>query len=191
MSRDRTARQRIRNYLATQGPIEHDKGKATAALMEAIAYQGNAAAFIQLVAAMDRDGEIERVTRGKRTYKISGVRQPTPSALPRIGGPERSSLDYDALARALLRETFRVLTAPAGSAAEEDVAALRAERDQLLADRTRLQERLDRVQREALGGDAAALVETGEAPASSVDDRVRTLLAELVGEQRRRADRTG
>lgn len=48
-------------------------GHATGLLMKAVGYQGSSVAFIQLVAAMDRDGEISRDIRGKRTYRISSV----------------------------------------------------------------------------------------------------------------------
>ena len=80
MSRDRTARTRIRQFLSTSGPIVDPSGYATGVLKDAIGYSGSSVAFIQLIAAMDRDGEIEREIRGKRTYKIEGIGvPPTPS----------------------------------------------------------------------------------------------------------------
>jgi hypothetical protein len=192
MSRDRTARARITQFLAVHGAIEHDQGKATAALMEAIGYEGHATAFIQLLAAMDRDGEIERETRGKRTYKITGVARPGVTA--RIGGGAEDGVDYDELARALLRETWRVLADSSGPSRAE-FEQLRAERDQLLEERTRLQARFATFQHELLGA-ATVAAPTHEQVAASpteseVDHRARELLAKLVGGQQQRAERAG
>lgn len=141
MSRDRTARTRIRQYLRTNGPIDDPNGYATSMLKDAIEYQGTAVAFIQLIAAMDRDGEIVREVRGKRTYRIATgpadevlaeAPRPAPahsdaSAVPPV------EIDYDRLARAVVREFF--LQAAQGNlvsagAAPAPAARTRAERDE-------------------------------------------------------------
>jgi hypothetical protein len=109
MARDRTARTRIRRELAERGPVEDQHGLATKLLKDAVGYVGSPVAFIQLIAAMERDGELEREIRGKRTYRISvpepGARPtaaPEPAALETDTGP--MAVDYDLLARSLLRE---------------------------------------------------------------------------------------
>ena len=71
MSSDRTARARIRQYLATHGPVVDPSGYATGVLKDAIGYTGSSVAFIQLVTAMSKDQELSRSIRGKRTYRIS------------------------------------------------------------------------------------------------------------------------
>ncbi len=109
MARDRTARNRIRRHLATHGPLSDRQGLATKQLKEAIGYEGSAVAFIQLIAAMERDGELVRDIRGKRTYRIAVaeeqvVRAPVPES-PAVETPAASpAVDYDVLARSLLRE---------------------------------------------------------------------------------------
>ena len=117
-ARDRTARSRIRSYLAEHGPVVDPSGRATAVLKDAIGYEGSPVAFIQLVTAMDKSREIERNIRGKRTYQISGLADGGPAIAPspvRVAAPVRHpgtslqiEVDYDELARALLRETWRL-----------------------------------------------------------------------------------
>ena len=144
MSRDRTARTRIRQYLATSGPIVDPSGYATSLLKDAVGYTGSAVAFIQLIAAMDRDGEIEREISGKRTYKIEGIGVPVmPSSEARAStgqttvitgsGLPTIELDYKRLAQALVAELLSATaeaqreTAPAASTTTDQIAA---ERDQ-------------------------------------------------------------
>lgn len=112
MSRDRTARTRIRQHLASHGPVEDLSGHATGALKDAIDYQGSPVAFIQLIAAMDRSGEIKREIKGKRTYRITGLgvlaAQAPNAAGPAVQGARRPQdgveIDYDRLAKAVVRE---------------------------------------------------------------------------------------
>ena len=114
MSRDRTARTRIIEYLRTHGPVDDPTGYATSGLKEAIEYHGTAVAFIQLIAAMDREGEIAREIRGKRTYSISlgqasAIAPAAPRQMPAQASPAEAlpvEIDYDRLARALVREFF-------------------------------------------------------------------------------------
>jgi hypothetical protein len=151
MSRDRTARTRIRQYLRTHGAVEDPIGYATSALRDAIEYQGTEVAFIQLIAAMDRDGEITREIRGKRTYRIAlgnaevavpETPRPVPAESSAQGAPvaQPVEIDYDRLARAMVREFFAqgAQNAMAGAAAPAE--RLRAERDEyaLLLEMARL-----------------------------------------------------
>ena len=146
MARDRSARTRIRAYLSSHGPIEDPTGYATGVLKDAIGYEGKSVAFIQLIAAMDRDGEIAREVRGKRTYRImlSDAAQllaaPEEAAArddqPTLGEPA-VGIDYDRLARSLVREFWKVASngqgqqLPAPAAAEPDsVDRLRRDRDE-------------------------------------------------------------
>jgi hypothetical protein len=106
-------------------------------LKEAIEYNGTAVAFIQLIAAMDREGEIAREIRGKRTYRITPGRASiiAPDA-PRRSPTEGSTavaqpieIDYDRLARAVVREFF-LQTAQNTLAGRGPAGRLRAERDE-------------------------------------------------------------
>jgi hypothetical protein len=137
MSRDRTARTRIREYLRTHGAVDDPTGYATSALKDAIEYNGTAVAFIQLIAAMDREGEIAREIRGKRTYRITpGPASTVVADIPRQT-PVRDSaavaqpieIDYDRLARAVVREFF-LQAAQNTAAGGGQTGRLRAERDE-------------------------------------------------------------
>lgn len=154
MARDRTARARVRQLLATSGPVRDPSGYATGDLKDAIGYSGSAVAFIQLVAAMERDGEIVRKIRGKRTYEIAATPQTVESAttFPESGGAAarprdagaRIELDYDELAKAILRQLWAGAKANAPVA---DAAPPVAEHDEytrkLEAARAKLDELLD------------------------------------------------
>jgi hypothetical protein len=152
-ARDRTARSRIRSYLAEHGPVVDPSGRATAVLKDAIGYEGSPVAFIQLVTAMDKSREIERNIRGKRTYQISGLADGGPAIAPspvRVAAPVRHpgtslqiEVDYDELARALLRETWRL--AGKGSTEISELQAVRQERDQLIAERDEYARRLQQL----------------------------------------------
>ena len=167
--RDRGARTRIREYLAANGPIDDSTGRATAELKEAIDYQGSAVAFIQLIAAMDRDGEIVRDIRGKRTYGIASASAPAgakrTSVLPAASGAPLgvpADLDYDKLARALLREVARAMSPGAGED-DTDLKALVDQRNRLQAERDEYAERLEAARRQlsTILGDYAAATDSG------------------------------
>lgn len=131
MARDRTARARVRQLLATGGPISDSSGFATSVLKERIDYKGTGVAFIQLIAAMEAEGEITREIRGKRTYKISATSatrdayrpvavteaadsgQATPSSVvaPVV------SIDYEKLAKTMVQELWSVFAAVASATA--------------------------------------------------------------------------
>jgi hypothetical protein len=70
LSRQSGVRQDIISYLSTNGPIQDSEGRATSALKQALAFEGTDSAFVQLVSAMARAGQIERTVRGKRTYEL-------------------------------------------------------------------------------------------------------------------------
>jgi hypothetical protein len=137
MARDKTARTRIRQYLRTHGAVDDPNGYATSVLKDAIGYQGTAVAFIQLIAAMDRDGEITRTVRGKRTYRIgaapaNAVTTGSPSPVPAHSGTPASpvEIDYDRLARAVVREFFLQTAENSLAGGGSPAARLRAERDE-------------------------------------------------------------
>jgi hypothetical protein len=152
-ARDRTARSRIRSYLAEHGPVVDPSGRATAVLKDAIGYEGSPVAFIQLVTAMDKSREIERNIRGKRTYQISGLADGGPAIAPspvRVAAPVthpgtslQIEVDYDELARALLRETWRL--AGKGGTEISELQAVQQERDQLIAERDEYARRLQQL----------------------------------------------
>lgn len=137
VTRDRTARNRVRTLLATKGDIEDRSGYATAALKDAVGYTGSSVAFIQLLAAMESDQEISREVRGRRTYRIALGPLGMPTEASRVHSPGSAysapamvmqhdgvtvALDYDRLARALVRALLEVGAAPES---EERAAYLR------------------------------------------------------------------
>ncbi|KAA1379924.1 hypothetical protein [Aeromicrobium fastidiosum] len=120
MHRDATARSRIKEYLRSHGPVEDPSGHATRVLRQAVDYQGSAVAFIQMLAAMDRDGELERTIVGKRTYRVEGLADsasalvPVHSSDPSAGAPV-ALIDYERLAKAIVSELADRLSTPSGS----------------------------------------------------------------------------
>ncbi|BCB89840.1 hypothetical protein [Phytohabitans suffuscus] len=150
MARDRTARTRIQQYLAKHGPVDDPSGLATSVLKDAISYEGSSVAFIQLIAAMDHDGEIVRDIRGKRTYRISpgvqadnAVDTGTPrsmrvpvAAVTTASADGELVIDYDLLAKALVRELWEFATAHIEPAAvprrrrDADLERVKAERNE-------------------------------------------------------------
>jgi hypothetical protein len=157
VQRDMTARQRIRSYLRDHGVVVDDSGAATARLREAVAYEGTPLAFIQLIAAMERAGEITREIKGKRTYRIAtaehGSAEKGGAASTLVA--RASSVDYERLAAAVLREAVRVIGSNAATphhTADERIAALElqvaeanAARDAALAERDALAARFEAV----------------------------------------------
>lgn len=140
MARDRTARARIREYLAQHGPVDDSHGLATKVLKDAVAYDGSPVAFIQLIAAMERDGELEREIRGKRTYRIGGADAaaaagPVPNSVVESSS-DLLAVDYDVLARSLLREL-------AGADAPAILERMRAENRRIAEERDDYARRLE------------------------------------------------
>jgi len=120
------ARSRITHELLTHGAVVEKGGKATSLLKDKINYQGSHVGFCQLLTAMEREGEVVREIRGKRTYSIkltaksSDASQEEP-ILTRSRGRKSSSgqngsnptevdqLDYEELAATLLIKVTRLL----------------------------------------------------------------------------------
>jgi hypothetical protein len=154
MKRDWSARRRIREYLAASGPITDPSGHATGLLMEAVEYAGSPVAFIQLVSAMEKAGELEREIRGKRTFRIANTADvpasgrpqegDTPVAAPPVGG-HAVDIDYDRLARAIVRELWSVVL----EAARDRVAVSEPSTglDSVLAERDEYARRLQAARR--------------------------------------------
>lgn len=177
MSRDRTARTRIRQYLAASGPIVDPSGYATSVLKEAVDYTGSSVAFIQLIAAMDRDGEIEREIVGKRTYKIEGIGvpvTPSPEVMAPAGhkttvvapGQPVIELDYKQLAKALVAELLSVTAEARRTATPADAEAptasqLEVERDEYARRLEIARNQLDELLGQPLGSAARGDVVAG------------------------------
>src|SRR6516225_2058179 len=65
-------RERILNYLSSQGGrIDSVDGRGLTSKMAARVGYDNIAALNAILARLERDGEIKRVVRGKRTYSIA------------------------------------------------------------------------------------------------------------------------
>jgi hypothetical protein len=103
-------RQQVAQYLAKNGPFEDSSGRATAKLKEALGYTGTDAGFTQLIANMDRAGELTREIRGKRTYRISAVSGASPSGVDDVlNAADGAEMDYDQVASALLLQVVQTL----------------------------------------------------------------------------------
>jgi len=198
-------RQHIVDYLITHGPVEDTSGRATSALKEAVYYKHGDAAFSQLLSSMEKDGELGREVRGKRTYRIfttsssAAVMAPA-SAVTEVSG----DIDYDELAAALLVKTVRALTtsqepADSGAWARRRIEQLEGRIDKLQRElaRAKAEANANADQRDELRGQLEAashnlglLTERAQAPkqgraAERLDGDERALLYELRGSRRR------
>jgi hypothetical protein len=132
LSKDLSARSRISSYLSGNGPVEDVHGRATIGLKDAVGYAGSTVGFAQLIASMERSGQITRDVRGKRTYRIASAFDTVPathavaapadenghaeSAVPHLDARPTdlsTELDYEELAATLLARVSRTLAAPA------------------------------------------------------------------------------
>jgi hypothetical protein len=158
-------------YLAQHGPVEDPAGKATSKLRESLSYDGSEASFTQLVANMDRAGQVTRDIKGKRTYRIEAIAPESGLVTPDSGD---ALMDYDQVASALLVQVVQALTKDNKSAEsdgswarrrierherriselEHELSAARAETKSLTAERDQL-----RVQLEHSEGNLALLAE--------------------------------
>jgi hypothetical protein len=136
---DSNARRRALERLLAQGEIFDASGRAASILRSDIGYLATSAGFAQLLASMERAGEIRREIRGKRTYRITvgpnadledaGAGRPNESspddlvATPAEDGADGafplpisgSDIDYDELGLAVLRSAARALLSQPGS----------------------------------------------------------------------------
>jgi hypothetical protein len=130
---DSNARRRALERLVTRGEIFDAGGRAASILRTDIGYLATSAGFAQLLASMERAGEIRREIRGKRTYRISLgpsadlAAAASPNEIegsgvdsdasedgrePASGGsslPSPTAIDYDELAVTVLRTAARAL----------------------------------------------------------------------------------
>jgi hypothetical protein len=152
---------------------------ASTKLAEAIGYPGSSVAFAQLLSGMERDGLITREVRGKRTYRITlsagaAASRPAAPKRPATAAPWHAEadepaaanatpsapagppaeFDYDELARRLLIQVVRRLTAPQDDL-ERTVVGLQRElatawtrHGTLTAENVRLREQLIQTQRD-------------------------------------------
>jgi chromosome segregation ATPase len=107
-------RQQVEQYLIQHGPFEDSTGRATAKLKEVLGYEGTNAGFTQLIANMDRAGQLTREVRGKRTYRITAVADGADAARSSVDRPldvaDNAEMDYDKVASALLLQVVQTLT---------------------------------------------------------------------------------
>lgn len=111
MSQSQTRKQ-VLQHLTQHGPIEDSTGRATAKLRQALGYQGSQENFTQLIANMDRAGQLTREVKGKRTYRIVPV-DSSPSNVDNKPAKMRQTdvdMDYDTLASALLVQVVQTLS---------------------------------------------------------------------------------
>jgi hypothetical protein len=145
-------RQHIIDYLVTNGPVEDASGRATRVLKDAVGYESGDAGFSQLVSSMERDGQITRDIRGKRTYQISAATDVVPSVVP-PGPSTMEDIDYDELAAALLARTAQVLAESQEPTESAGWARRRIEQ---------LEGRIDELQKEVLRAKAEVKVTADE-----------------------------
>jgi hypothetical protein len=126
MASHRDSRQKVTQYLVENGPLDDIAGKATSKLRDAISYEGTATGFTQLLAAMERSGEISRSTKGKRTYRIQ-ISETNGTAVLNKGTAVVPSgeQDYDQIAAALLVRVVETITTGADQRETDDSWARR------------------------------------------------------------------
>jgi hypothetical protein len=125
MASHRDSRQKISRYLIEHGPLVDTSGKATSKLRDAVNYEGTATGFTQLLAAMERSGEIKRSTKGKRTYSIETAAGEAASAVGEPGEAVPFEQDYDQIAAALLVRVVETITTGADHRESDDSWARR------------------------------------------------------------------
>lgn len=111
------ARREIIEYLIRNGPLRDAAGRTTAKLRSAVSYDGTYAGFTQLIAAMERSGELKREVRGKRTYSIMAVSdgsvgdsQDPRGVARRASSSGSDGYDYNELAASLLVRVVNALS---------------------------------------------------------------------------------
>jgi hypothetical protein len=121
-------REHIVAYLAEVHELFDAHGMASTQLAAAVGYPGSSVAFAQLLSGMERSGLIRRDVRGKRTYRISlsdavlgspdlpdADAENAGTGTAGVAGSKvingTAGFDYDELARRLLVQLVRRLTA--------------------------------------------------------------------------------
>jgi hypothetical protein len=164
------ARQQIASFLAKHGPIEDPGGRATAKLKAVVGYQSSPAAFSQMLSAMERSGEIERTTRGKRTFRIAISAGQEPAAFDGIVEDNgMAELDYEELASKLLLRAVEAISAGVRPSADGDSWA-RRRIERLERRNAELEQSMIRVKAEA-----RALVEERDALKQQLEHTVGNL----------------
>lgn len=123
-----------------KGEVTNESGRATAVLMHAMKTQPTPKALAALLSAMERDNDIARKVRGKRTFSIRLVgydgsvehvehlETPIPYPIPDepvvvvepvAGPPPTTGTDYDRLAHALLAQVGSILANGQGVGKDE------------------------------------------------------------------------
>jgi len=104
-------RQQVAQYLSQRGSLEDPTGRATSKLRDVLGYEGSEASFTQLIANMDRAGQLTREVKGKRTYRIAAVADaPAVRADHSRSASDDAEMDYDKVASALLVQVVQTLT---------------------------------------------------------------------------------
>jgi hypothetical protein len=195
-------RQRIVDYLATNGPVVDASGRAASALRNAVGYESGEAGFSALISSMEKDGRLKREIRGKRTYRISATSEAAPVAVPTPSTSEE--IDYDELAASLLARTAQVLSGAqeppeAGAWARRRIQQLEGRIDELEKEllRARAEAKTNAEERDGLRGQLEAashnlslLTQRGPSPqqgraAQRLGSEEQALLYELRGHRRR------
>lgn len=102
-----------------------------------------------MLSSMERSGEIERTTKGKRTFRIAlGSGRETASTKPAEGDSSGEQLNYDELAEALLVRAVEAISAGARASGESDAWA-RRRIDRLERRNAELEQALTRAKAEA------------------------------------------
>ena len=198
-------RQRIVDYLATNGPVVDASGRATSVLKNAVGYESGEAGFSALISSMEKDGRLSRDIRGKRTYRISATSEAAPVVTLAVPTPSTSEeIDYDELAASLLARTTQVLAgaqepSEAGAWARRRIQQLEGRIDELEKEllRARAEAKANAEERDQLRGQLEAashnlslLTQRGPGPqqgraAQRLGSEEQALLYELRGHRRR------
>ena len=202
-------RDRVVTWLAANGTVADPSGMASASLARSIGYPGSSIAFAQLLSGMERSGLVTRDVRGKRTYRVELTAAGRDRAagggdVPRRT-PERSrstevvpsrgaltgaraaealdgAVDYDELARRLLRQVAHRLVGPDEGEREAEAGPRERVADGVMG---ALEQRVSALERELSGARAArmALEEKNEQLRADLE-RIRSAL-DVEGERRR------
>jgi hypothetical protein len=220
----------VLDVLRADGDVVDPNGHATAKLFERVTFDTSAVVFSQLLAKMERDGLIGREIAGKRTYAIRLLKRPISPGSPKANGsdtrqtahstadPVARGLDYDSLARSLLKVIAREMTVTKDalpkpehgrsrdkrlqqltnetSRLEKELHELRKDRERLISRCKELEQTLSRafenlaVLQERIEGTPRNRAVQGLAELSQEDKAVLARLVNLEGAEARRGPRS-